>query len=226
VALAEELDIMEVIVPWAPGTFSASGMLQCDIRHDLARTFYAPLAETAQGRIEAVYAELEAQGRAVLAAERIPTERMAFVFTADLRYIGQEYFVNLTVPRDGPITDRTVAEMDERFHALYQTRYGHATPGAPIEIVNLRAAALGLLPRHVAGFAPVGEGQEDEQVRRVVFDGVAHRATILRRGRLLPGAPFAGPAVIEEETATTVLPAGWKGQVDRLGNLVLTPARR
>ena len=104
VALAEELDISEVIVPWAPGTFSAWGMLQSDIRHDLARTFYAPLADTTASAIENIFADLEDQGRQVLRAEEVPDERMRFVCTADMRYVGQEYFVNMVVPHEEPIS--------------------------------------------------------------------------------------------------------------------------
>ena len=94
-----EPDICEVIVPWAPGTFSAWGMLQSDIRHDMARTFYAPLADTTPETIEAIFSELEEQGREVLRAEEVPDERMGFVCTADMRYVGQEYFVNMVVAR-------------------------------------------------------------------------------------------------------------------------------
>jgi N-methylhydantoinase A len=59
--------------------------------------------------------------------------------------------------------------------------------------------------------------------RRVVFDGVAHDSTILQRGTLPLGFAFRGPAIVEEETATTAVPPGWQGRADQLGNLILTP---
>ncbi|MFN8593186.1 MAG: hydantoinase/oxoprolinase family protein [Thermomicrobiales bacterium] len=223
VALAAELDISEVIVPVAPGAFSAMGMLETNIRHDLSRTFYAPLAETLPDQIDALFAELEAHGRAVLRDEQIPAERMLFICTADMRYVGQEYFINVTVPREGAITAETIRELDARFHGLYETRYGHATLGAPIEIVNLRIAAVGLLPERRGGAWPDG-GAHEPATRLVRLDGVPHQAAILRRDRLPVGAFFSGPAIIEEETATTVLPPGWQGRIDELGNLVLTLA--
>lgn len=223
VALAEELDIAEVIVPWAPGTFSAWGMLQSDIRHDLARTFYTPLAETTPDAIEAVYSELETQGRDVLRAEDVADERMGFICTADVRYVGQEYFVNLVVPHEEPMSDRSVAAMSERFHDAYQIRYGHSTPGAPLELVNLRVIAVGSLPGRIAGFQPATSANVVPSRRQVVFDGVAHEATILPRDTLSLGFTFAGPAIVEEETATTTVPPNWQGRVDQLGNLILTP---
>jgi N-methylhydantoinase A len=224
VALAEELDISEVIVPWAPGTFSAWGMLQSDIRHDMARTFYAPLAATTPDAIEAVFSELEEQGREVLRAEEVPDERMSFVCTADMRYVGQEYFVNMVVPHDEPISDRSVATMTERFHAAYQIRYGHSTPGAPLELVNLRVIAVGSLPGRVEGFHPVAADTIVPRRRRVVFDGIAHDAAIFQRDTLPLGFEFTGPAIVEEETATTTVPPDWQGKVDQLGNLILTKA--
>ena len=226
VALAEELDISEVIVPWAPGTFSAWGMLQSDIRHDMARTFYAPLADTTPDTIEAIFADLEEQGRQVLRAEEVPAERMRFVCTADMRYVGQEYFVNMVVPHEEPISDRSVASMIERFHDAYQIRYGHSTAGAPLELVNLRVVAVGSLPGRIAGFHPDASDDSKPQRRRVVFDGIAHDATIIQRDTLPLGFAFTGPAIIEEETATTAVPPAWQGRVDELGNLILTPASR
>jgi N-methylhydantoinase A len=224
VALAEELDITEVIVPWAPGTFSAWGMLQSDIRHDMARTFYAPLAATTPDAIEAIFSELEEQGREVLRAEEVPDERMSFVCTADMRYVGQEYFVNMVVPHDEPIADRSVATMTERFHAAYQIRYGHSTPGAPLELVNLRVIAVGSLPGRVEGFQPAAAENVRPAQRRVVFAGVAHDAAIFQRDTLPLGFAFTGPAIVEEETATTTVPPNWQGRVDQLGNLILTQA--
>src|SRR5213075_2762541 len=49
--LAEELEIREVIVPWSPGTFSAWGMLQTDMRHDVVLAFYRPIAELEAGDV-------------------------------------------------------------------------------------------------------------------------------------------------------------------------------
>jgi N-methylhydantoinase A len=224
IALAEELDIAEVIVPWAPGTFSAWGMLQGDIRHDLSRPFYAALADIEPSRIDATLSELTEHGRAVLAAEQVKPEQVRFIYSADMRYVGQEYFLNQVIEHDGAMAREAIAAIVDQFHDRYRVRYGHATPGAPVEIVALRVAALGLLPGRVAGFEPSAATGYEPETRRVIFDGVAQDATILRRGLLPVGASFAGPAVIDEETATTVVPPGWQGRVDQLGNLILTPA--
>jgi N-methylhydantoinase A len=222
VALAEELGIRDVIVPWSPGTFSAWGMLQSDIRHDVARTFYSHVTATDADDVEDVFAELETQGRIMLEGEGVPSERMEFVFTADMRYIGQEYFVNVVAPGGSAFSRENLDEIVHRFHKAYESRYGHSTPGAPVEIVNLRVAALGGLPGTMDGFRPSRKNDDSGAIRHVTFDGRAHDADILRRDRLEPGGTFSGPAIVEEQTATTVVPPGWSGTIDDLGNIILT----
>jgi N-methylhydantoinase A len=151
---------------------------------------------------------------------------MRFLFSADMRYVGQEYFVNQTIESDGPMTDATITGIVEAFHDQYRVRYGHATPDAPVEIVTLRVAAIGLLPSRVAGFEPASTASDRRETRPAIFDGQTYDSTILKRHLLPAGSEFSGPAVIEEETATTVLPPRWRGRVDEIGNLILTPARR
>ena len=223
VALAEELEIGEVIVPPAPGTFSAWGMLQTDIRHDVTQTFYRPMDASVARDLESVYSELEGQARQVLREEDVPEERMELMRTADMRYVGQEYFVNVEIPENGKVTGDALGALDERFHAAYKTRYGHSTPGAPVEFVNLRVAALGELERETVGFRTgKGEALPEHELREVVFERKRLPAKIFRRDELPSGTSASGPLVMEEDTATTVVPPGWEIRVDDLGNVIVT----
>ena len=83
--LARELEISQVIVPRSPGAFSAWGMLQTDVRHDLTRTFYQPLERVSVRRLLEIYAELEAEGEELLQREGLPSVRMSFQRSADMR---------------------------------------------------------------------------------------------------------------------------------------------
>jgi N-methylhydantoinase A len=223
VALAEELEIREVIVPWAPGTFSAWGMLQTNVRHDLTQTFYKAMDNARFEELDAVYAKLEEQGKDILKGEDIPEDQMGFVRTADMRYIGQEYSVNVWVSEEGANAMQDLDTITTLFHNAYKTRYGHSTPGAPIEFVNLRVAAFGKLDRRMAGFHPaIGDRQYQTGTQDIIFEGKIQRASIYRRDQLPSGIAFPGPLVIEEETATTVVPPGWVAKVDELGNIIIT----
>ena len=86
VALAQELQTPRIIVPNLPGTFSAWGMLQTDIRHDLAQTFYHRVSETDAAALESTFRQMELQGAEQLAEEKVEAGDMRFARTADMRY--------------------------------------------------------------------------------------------------------------------------------------------
>ncbi|MGH3134776.1 MAG: hydantoinase/oxoprolinase family protein, partial [Gaiellaceae bacterium] len=213
--LAEELEIREVIVPWSPGTFSAWGMLQTDLRHDLVRTFYRPLADLDAGEVASHFAALEQEGIELLREQEVDGDDVYFQRSADMRYVGQEYSVSVPI---GPEVD--LAVVDGAFHDGHRVRYGHSTPGAPVEFVNLRVAAFGRIPAETAPFRP-DEGEPGLGTRPVVFSGERHATPTLLRTRLVPRARHDGPLVVEEETATTVVPPGHGLEVDEFGNLVI-----
>jgi N-methylhydantoinase A len=215
--LADELDIGEVLVPWSPGTFSAWGMLQTDMRHDLATTFYRPLEGLDGAEVGEVYRTLEAEGRELLGGEQVPEEEMYFARSADMRYVGQEYSVNVPVG-----VDVSLEEIDSTFHDAHRVRYGHSTPGAPVEFVNLRVAAMGRIRAEAVPYRPPSR-DEDSKLgsRSVVFEHEAHDTPVLLRSRLVPGDARDGPVVIEEDSSTAVVPPGYSVRVDEIGNLVI-----
>ncbi len=215
--LAQELDIGEVIVPWSPGTFSAWGMLQTDLRHDLVRSFYTPVAGLEAGAVAAAFADLEQEGAELLEEEGVPVARRSYLRTADMRYVGQEYSVNVPV---GTTVD--LVAVAHAFHDAHRLRYGHSTPDAPVEIVHLRLAAVGRVADE--GLPPpprAGEGHPLLGERPVLFDGAEHATPVLLRDRLASGWQQAGPLVIEEASSTIVCPPGTAAGVDDLGNVVI-----
>ncbi|MEQ8514183.1 MAG: hydantoinase/oxoprolinase family protein [Chromatocurvus sp.] len=219
VFLAEELDIGEVLIPRFPGTFSAWGMLQTDLRHDLTASFFRAAAGVELAELEEHFTGLEDEGRDAVVQEGIPKERVSFQRSADMRYTGQEYTINLALP-----ASLDMASLADGFHAAHKQRYGHASPGAPIEFVNLRVAAIGEIgkyPEH----AHVASGDGDDAVggeRQAVFRGARSKTPVLLRDRMPPGYQLNGPAIIEEQSATTVVPDGWQITVDDDSNLILT----
>jgi len=215
--LAEELEISEVISPWTPGTFSAWGMLQTDLRHDLTRNFYHPLDGMDPKEVERVYEELQEEGMAALREEGFEPEDMYFERSTDMRYVGQEYSVNVRV---GDKID--LEEIDTSFHNAHATRYGHSTPGDPVEFVNLRLAALGRLAKEDAHFEIAKEeGDPVIATREAIFDGKPYKTSILWRNRIRKGSQFSGPLIVEEESATTIVPPGYQARVDDLGNIII-----
>jgi N-methylhydantoinase A len=224
VFLARELGIREVLVPRFPGAFSAWGMLEAEVRKDASRAYFAPLAEVDRQDLAGLLARLEDEGFAGLADEGLTRETARVEHALDLRYVGQEYSLTiaLTGPRE-PLEDSFAEDVSVRFHDAHRRRFGHANPGAPVEVVVVRTAALGDLGRADPGrldeHADLGY---PSQTRRVTFGREDHDATVVRRDDLRRGAEVPGPAVISEQTATTVVPPGAVATVDPFGTLVLT----
>ena len=214
--LAVELDMREVLVPRFPGTFSAWGMLQTDLRHDFTQSFYRHADKADANDLEAVLAGLETQGRKALLAEDIDAGRISFRRSADMRYIGQEYTINV------PLASHNTVAIAGEFHAAHDRRYGHSSPGAPIEFVNLRVAAFGALTKFRSRSAGAAAESPSLGERRIAFAGKPHATPIVARDRLPANYATSGPLVIEEQSATTVVPPGWTVSLDALGSIVLT----
>jgi N-methylhydantoinase A len=216
--LAEELEIGEVIVPWSPGTFSAWGMLQTDLRHDVVRSFYRPLADLDQAEVDGAFEELQGEADGLLEREDVASEGRYFQRSADMRYVGQEYTVNVPVAEGS-----SLEAIDRSFHDAHLVRYGHSTPGAPVEFVNLRIAAMGRIGTTIAPHRGSDAGADSLLGRRaVVFAGVEHDTPVLLRDRMSPDESYDGPLVIEEESSTTVVPPDHVTRLDEHGNMLIT----
>ncbi|HEY1933145.1 MAG TPA: hydantoinase/oxoprolinase family protein [Acetobacteraceae bacterium] len=220
VALADELQIPEVIIPPAPGAFSAIGLVASDLRRDYSRTLYADLAKVDPAAVADAIASMEASAVAMLDAAHVPAERRALVRQADVRYRRQAY--ELTVPlADGPIDRATTDALAEAFHARHSQTYGHANRSEGVQLVNLRVTALGRLPGlTLAQRADAGTARVRERSVWFVETGFLPTPVHWRNG-LVPGTMIDGPAVIEALDSTTVVPPGWRAQIDDLGYIRL-----
>jgi len=195
-------------------------MLQTDIRHDLVQTYYQRVSDTEAGALETTFREMEGKGVGLLREEKVEAGEMRFVRTADMRYVGQEYFVSIGLPAVMDVP--TLGELPGRFHAAYLERYGHSNPEESIEFVNLRVSAIGVLPRaQSAASHSQAEGGEAVPVRRekVYFGGEWLDAGFYMRDQLQSGQVVNGPAIVLEASCTTVMPPRCRASVDPFGNI-------
>jgi N-methylhydantoinase A len=123
-----------------------------------------------------------------------------------------------------------LAGLLERFHQAHERRFGYAYAGEqPVEVVNLRLQAVGIVhrPRLVPARDEDGAGSlVPVEERPVYFDGVGYVETpVYRRAGLTAGSAIDGPAVVEEFGSTTVLFPEWSSRVDEYANLVMTRSR-
>jgi N-methylhydantoinase A len=220
-ALAAELQIPEVVIPPAPGAFSALGLVASDLKRDFSRTLYADLDSVDPGRIADVLAGMEAEGLRFLDSANVPQPRRALLRMADVRYRRQAY--ELTVPiANGAITSTTLETLATSFHTKHEQTYGHANRTEPVQLVNLRVTALGHLP----GLTLTQRGDTAAarlHTREAWFAETGFVATPVHwRDGLTPGTKISGPAIVEAVDSTTVVPPGWRATVDDRGYIRLS----
>jgi N-methylhydantoinase A len=228
--VARELRIAKVVIPRAPGHFSAYGMLVADLRRDFVGTWFTPLATASFAAMEEIYADMERRGRDAVSRSQIAIAGVAVQRSADMRYVGQEHAVTVELPielfasqdRDG---------IKRRFDAVHETRYGYSAPAEKAEIVSLRSAITGLMrkpqfERIAAGVA----APPDAAFRgtRPVYFAEAGRhldTPTYDRAALVAGNKISGPALVEEYASTTVVHPGDTVEVDAFGDLVIAILR-
>src|SRR3989454_8604360 len=213
-ALARQAGIGRVVVPAHSGTFSALGCLVSPLQYDAVQTWRARLDAWDGKPAEDRFRVLEERCLAPLLDEGIAAERVALARSADLRYTGQNYELQVPWRSDA-------GALRGAFEARHRQLYGYAT-GESVECVNLRVVArvrdTGVEPPE---FGPVSDG-ESAGAQRAWFPETGEvRLPLYHRATLAAERPVLGPALIEDEWSTTLVYPGQRCAADRFGNLVI-----
>ena len=225
--VARELGIRRVIVPDAPGLFSAFGMLFADLRCDFVRTWFTRLDAASFAELERIYREMEDAGRRAIATASVTPEEVTVQRALDMRYVGQEHAVTVDLPLE-LFSAQDRAGIKRHFDAMHELRYGTAAPDERAEVVSLRSTVTGVMGKPRPGKIPTGGTEPPADAftgtRPVYLDaerGFAATPTYARAA-LRAGNRLEGPALVEEYASTTVLLPGDGLEVDALGNLIVT----
>ena len=224
VTIGRLLGCPRVYIPRLAGVFCALGMLNSEVRHDYVRVHLARLDTADKERMEAIFGELEKQGRETLAAEGFAPRETRLLRALDLRYIGQQWEINVPLA-SGPF-DMSAIRRD--FEGQHERMFGHIQPGGIIEITMLRVTGEGSLPPLTPASAEsVAEMAEPAERRPVWVDETTGRVEVpvYEGDNLRPGSRIVGPAIINEQTTTTLIGIGDRLLVDAADNFVidLTP---
>ncbi|MBI4332532.1 MAG: hydantoinase/oxoprolinase family protein [Chloroflexi bacterium] len=224
-ALARELGIKKIIVPFLATAQSAFGVVASDIVHNLTVTDIMGLDDPE--RVNRVYADLELQGHSLLEKDGLAPENMVMARHADIRYRGQAHEVTVPMPSgrfDGPALE----DLQDRFEQKYVSLFGPGTAfrEAGLEIVTLRVDATGrtakpALSRYELKAPDPGAGAKPgRQVYFAESKGFVP-ASVYNGEKLEPGNEVRGPAIVEYKGTTAVVHPGQKATVDAYKNLVL-----
>jgi N-methylhydantoinase A len=220
VELAQLMGIPTVIVPRRPGVLSTWGMLATDLKQDYVQS----LGRATPTDIAAAYAAQEARAHAWLESEQVPAADRELQRSADLRYAHQGFELTVSVA-DGAITQALLDSLVEQFHREHRRLYTYDMRHQPVEIISVRTTALGRLPRRSPEALTGGGSAEDARSgERLVYLGSKlgySPVPVYRREALGPGAEVLGPGIVEQDDSTVVLLPGNRGQVDRVGNIVV-----
>ena len=224
--LADEIEAAEAIVPRYPAVWSAFGGLFADIAHDYARSVVANAETLDLDALAADAVALMAEAKSDLERDGVEPEAARFDYALDMRYAGQSHELTIPIARPPPYAKDVIVAAGKEFERQHEAAFAHRRPGDAREVIALRLAvrvARGLALPAVS--LPSAFDAEGEERRRTVWfpdgDGPLD-ASVVDRAALPAGCEVRGPAVIEEDQSTTVLPKGFVLRVARDGELVMT----
>ncbi|MDE2997675.1 MAG: hydantoinase/oxoprolinase family protein [Gemmatimonadota bacterium] len=216
VGMAGELGIRTVLVPPAPGLFSAVGLVSAGLQCDLARTRLEHLLET-----EPVEIQLALETMADEVRGRLPGSTVEYI--VDLRYAGQSFELPVRAPL-GPWDRRTLADLGDAFEAEHERTYGHRSETDTVEMVTLRVRAILPDPPLPDGriLAASAESVRTADTRPAYFGtcpGWVETPVLSRRH--LEDSPISGPLIVEDYDATTLVPPNVHARLDEWRNIVI-----
>jgi N-methylhydantoinase A len=216
--LAEELGIARLVVPVHAGVFSAWGMQTLDIVHEVSRTSLRMLESDEEPSLEAPFVPLIEQVEGWLRGDGFDSSEIVLLRFLEMRYDSQEHTLLVPFVPDGAHAMRAA------FDAAHRGAFGFTVDGQ-VEIVNYRVRAIGRLPKADPGGYEQHRRRASPPVNRGVWEPNAQERAAWRvRQRDTIGVEdrLEGPAIVEEATATTVVPAGWTLELHPHGHLVMT----
>lgn len=215
--LAEQLDIGTVVVPEHAGVFSAWGMQTLDVVHELAMTSLGPLEEAHEAELADRFTPLLEQAAAWLRDDGFDPAETVLLRSLELRYESQGHALVVPFGEGGP------AALRAAFDSAHEAAFGFTDDGQ-VEIVNYRVRAIGPLPKTQAATREPATRAQAPARREVWVAETGRRVEwpVYRRDSITGGETIAGPAIVEEQTATTVVPGGWKLELHPHGHMVMS----
>jgi len=214
--LAAALRVPRVLVPRSPGTLSALGVLLGDVVKDYSHTVMIKTSELEMRTLERGFAELEREAVRDLKHEGFGQDRLKLTRSVAMRYAGQSFEIDVPWGR----------RFEAKFHDAHRERYGYSDNSRAIEVVSLRLRAAGVTqkPRINRRGQGTSNRAAASHTAQVYLNERAVQVPVFARDELNAGTRLAGPAIITEYSSTTLVPRGYRVEVDPWMNLVIEVA--
>lgn len=224
-AVAKELGIKEIIIPFSPGIFCSIGLLVADIKYDYVKSKIMLAEKNNIKEINEIFSKMISQGKKMLDKEGIFEENREYILTIDARYKRQNYELQLTIP-EKKLDEEILNDIKGQFHKEHMKNYGYFDENQPIELINYRVNAIGKTPKPDMPKYPIKDSLNPpipNANRQVYFDenkGFVE-CPIYTRDDLDAGHEIFGPAVVEQMDTTILINPGWNANVDEYLNIKL-----
>lgn len=217
--MAAKMNISRVICPSGAGVASAIGMLAAPISFEVSRAAPSRLDALDPAAISALLDEMEAEARDKVRRAGVADSDIAVTANAMMRYVGQGY--EIETPIDRSALDQ--ASLGAAFAKAYAARYGRNETMAA-EALSWRVVGAGPRPALAEALASTNDGSLPAPTptggRPVFFGSDFVETPVYARASLRPGDTLSGPAIVEEDESTLVLPPDWRLAVDAARNLI------
>ncbi|WP_294149022.1 hydantoinase/oxoprolinase family protein [uncultured Clostridium sp.] len=224
VELAQEMGIGTVLIPPAPGALCALGLLTADIKKSYVKTALLAWEEATPQKVNELVNGLMEQGKKWLVSEHVQEDRQKFHNIAEMRYVGQNYELQIEIPA-AELTEADVEKMKKDFFLAHEMNYGYYNPDAPVQFVNFRSEAIGLVTKPELSELEYEMNDPGKAVisrRNVYFEKTGRiECPVYGREKFGKCERVEGPCIIEQMDSTTVIPPGTWFKVDKYGNLIV-----
>ncbi|PCI49671.1 MAG: hydantoinase A [Alphaproteobacteria bacterium] len=219
--VAERLDSTQVIYPPMASVLSAFGTLVTPARLDLVRGGLSRLSDLNWDSIGVTIDTMLDEGKNALMEAGLPADSVAYGFTADMRYCGQQAEVTVVL-EDDPRNARDPIDLRHRFETQYAALYGVCLDDMDVEIVNWRVTARGGNTGREVIIKLTDTPAEPKSTRSVYLDTKAIQVPVFDRHTLASEQEIIGPVIIEERETTAFILPGWTMKVHTDGSLIAT----
>lgn len=219
--LARELGVKKVIIPSTASVFASWGMLMSDLRHDYSQTMLAVTSELDFNDLNNKYSEIIENAEDTLKSEGMNEADIVVTKSLDMRYVGQEHTVEVTVPFD-KLDENNIAEVIKSFHESHERLYTYTLPENGTEIVNIKVKVLGKIDKPKISEEIIGEGEKYLGKRSVYYEDKGWiDVDVYAKDYLTREDEIEGPAIIEEKSSSTVINTGDMLTKDKYGNMII-----
>lgn len=223
-AIAGELEIPVLITPRDSSIFCAAGMLVCDFKHDYVQSANDRLDSIDPAELAGIWRQMADQGRATLVGEGVDEDAIGFEPTLDLRYKGQWYELKIDVD-PAALDAPDIEAIAKDFHAEHDLLFGYHNMEMPIDVLNVRLAAIGRTSDERINLnSAVTVDKPQRPARREIYSPQQEsmvEVDVHQGDAMGPGVQISGPAVIELGTTTIVVLDQYDCVVDRSGSFVM-----